>query len=71
MIPTEIAGEHIVTECTDQQAFVLLEPDTIILVKVERLSATVAEIFGLMLDFHYQSDHETTVNKAPDFNVLP
>ena len=66
---TEIAGEHIVAECSDIQAFDLLEPDTIIYAKVSLLSATATgDIFGLCSDLHYQSITETTLNKTPAFN---
>lgn len=60
-------GEHMVGECTDNQTFVVSEPDTVVRVKVYRDGTSVDDTFygsviGLMMDFHYQSDRET----APD-----
>lgn len=64
-----IAGEHIVSECSDLDAFLLIEPDTIILVGVELLSENLTgDIFGVMSDIHFLSDREVTLNKAPNFN---
>jgi hypothetical protein len=66
----EVAGEHIVLECSDLQAFDLLEPDTIIMAGCELLAETITgSIYGLCADLHYQSDREVTLNKAPDFNA--
>ena len=67
---TEIAGEHIILECSEAQAINLLEPDTLVKTEVELLSASVtgtAEIFGEMADLHYQSTREVTPNKTPNF----
>jgi len=67
---TEIAGEHIILECSDAQAFDLKEPDTLLMTKMTLQSETVTgKIYGLTMDLHYQSDREVTLNKAPDFNV--
>lgn len=65
---TEIAGEHIVLECSDAQAFDLIEPDTIVMMRFALLSENVSgSIFGLMSDLHYQVNMLNTANKAPDF----
>lgn len=65
---TEIAGEHIILECSDIQAFDLLEPDSIVSARVELLSENVVgNIFGIMADLHYQTDRHATLNKAPNF----
>lgn len=66
---TEVAGEHIVLECSDAQAFNALEPDTLVLVSFELLatSGIVGDIFGLQGDLHYQKDLIGTPNKAPNF----
>ena len=65
---TEVAGEHIVLECSDAQAFDLIEPDTVILGRVELVSETVSgSIYGIECDLHYQSNRETTPNKSPNF----
>lgn len=65
---TEVAGEHIVLECSDIQAFDLREPDTLVCARVELLSENVTgDIFGIMADLHYQTDRHSTLNKAPNF----
>lgn len=64
------AGTHIVLEASDVQAYILEEPDTIILAEVKVLSKTFAgNVIGLQADLHYLSDREVTKNKSPDFNV--
>ena len=64
----EIAGEHIVLECEDIDAFDLLEPDTLVCARVELISENVTgDIFGIMADLHYQTDRHSTLNKAPNF----
>lgn len=66
---TEVAGEHIVSECSDANAFDLIEPDTIILMEIELTTKTVAsgDIYGFMCDLHYQSDRDDTPQKSPNF----
>lgn len=65
---TEIAGEHILVECSDEDAFDLLEPDTIVMAKISLLSSNaVGDVFGLMCDLHYQIDRVSTISKSPDF----
>jgi len=69
---SSIIGEHIVTECTDVEAFIVPEPDTIVTMKVSRLGSKntdtfIGETIGVFCDLHYQSDRETTPNKKPDF----
>lgn len=65
---TEIAGEHMVTECRDIDAFDLIEPDTVISCKVERGNGTYnSAVYGIMSDLHYQADRDSTINKSPDF----
>ena len=65
---TEVAGEHIILECSDLQAFDLIEPDTIITARVQLISENVAGlIYGIMCDLHYETDRHSTLNKAPDF----
>jgi len=65
---TEIAGEHIILECSDLQAFDLIEPDTIVTSRVELVSENVSGlIYGIMCDLHYETDRHSTLNKAPDF----
>lgn len=65
-----IAGNHIVTEASDAQAYMLKEPDTIILAEIRLLSKTFAgNVYGIQSDLHYLSDREVTISKKPDFNV--
>jgi hypothetical protein len=69
-----LIGEHMVTECSDLQAFVAPEVDSIIRFKITRLGADAGDTFygsvgGLMADIHYESDRDHTINKAPDFYV--
>lgn len=65
---TEIAGEHIITECSDLQAFDMIEPDAMLMVRIERAASTFGgDVIGVSCDLHYQSTQETTVNKTPPF----
>lgn len=65
---SEIAGEHIILECSDLQAFDLIEPDAIVMARVNLVSENVSgNIFGIMCDLHYQTDRHSTLNKAPNF----
>lgn len=65
---TEVAGDHIVLECSEAQAFDLIEPDAIVMCSYEMTSENVTgNIFGIQGDLHYQADRDGTVNKAPDF----
>lgn len=65
---TEVAGEHMVTECGDADSFFLIETDTIVSVKVKRVSGTYpSTVYGLMADLHYQADRTSTNQKAPNF----
>lgn len=63
------AWQHMVAE--DTVGITLYEPDELILVTLQRISASSNEntdtVFGLTVDFHYRSDRETTPNKAPNF----
>lgn len=63
---TEGAGEHIVTETST--GIDLIEPDTVIMVKITLQSSNVSgDVFGILADLHYQADREHTPNKAPNF----
>jgi hypothetical protein len=65
---TEIAGEHIILEGGIADTLDLIEPDTVITARVELISKTVTgRVFGIMADLHYQSDRNSTLNKAPNF----
>lgn len=67
---SEIAGEHLISEMSDLQAYNILEPDTTVLAEIELLSKTTSgNIFGLQADLHYLTDTVATVGKKPDFDV--
>ena len=67
---TEVAGEHIILECSELQSFELYEADTVLITSTAKTGGTHSgKIFGIMADIHYQSDHETTVSKIPDFDI--
>lgn len=66
----EVAGEHLVIECGDDQAFDLLEPDAIMCCKLGLGSETVTgSVYVMTLDIHYQSSGEVTLNKEPSFYI--
>lgn len=65
------AGEHIVLEGTDPvlQTLDLKEPDTLICAEWKYTGGTfTGNMHGLKGDIHFESDHESTNNKAPDFD---
>ena len=65
-----LAGEHIVSEASDLQGYILEEADTIVLAEIELLSKTFGgNVLGIEADLHYQADREGTIGKEPDFNV--
>lgn len=66
-----VAYQHMVTEVAEADAMILTEPDELILVTVRRVTNGGTDnpdaVFGLMCDLHYESDRDTTPQKAPDF----
>ena len=60
-----------VAEVADEDALTLLEPDELILVTVRRVTNGAVDntddVFGLTVDFHYESDRDSTPNKVPNF----
>ena len=59
-----VAGIHHVTEASDNQAFDLIEPDTLVSGIVRLSTKNVSgDVFGLLLDLHYQSNREHTPNR--------
>jgi len=63
---SEVEGEHIVLE--DPVWVVFDEPDQIFLVEYQKTGWTFGwSVYGIMGDFHYLSNRETTPNKVPDF----
>lgn len=67
------AWRHMIAEVDIADALTLVEPDELILVTLRRVTngATdnAATVFGLTVDFHYQSDRNATPNRAPNFYV--
>ena len=68
------AYQHMISEIAvgDVIPSTHLEPDSLILVRIFRDAADVADTctdaaFLLTADCHYQTDHENTKNKAPNF----
>jgi len=57
----EVAGEHIILECSDVQAFPHKDIDAILMMSIELISENVSgSIFGVMCDIHYESDGSIT-----------
>ena len=65
------AWRHYVAEVSDEDALILTEPDEVILVTIRRVSNDAVEntdgVFGLVVDFHYEADRDSTPGKAPEF----
>jgi hypothetical protein len=65
------AWRHMIAEVPESSAITLLEPDELILVTLRRVTNGVDDntdkVFALLVDFHYESDRDTTPNKAPNF----
>lgn len=67
---TEAMGEHIIAECSDLQAFDLIQPDAVVYAKVKLTNNTTVagNIFGICCDLHYQTVSESTKFKASPFD---
>lgn len=67
------AWRHYVTEVPIDEAIIGLEPDTLVLVTLRRLSNGATEnmdgVFGMTVDFHYEADRDSTPNRSPNFYV--
>ena len=65
------AWQHMITEATDAEAFTAPEVDSIILMKVRRVTNggtdNADQTFGMFIDMHYQKDRFGTPQKSPDF----
>lgn len=65
------AWRHMIAEVSVGDALTLTEPDELILVTLRRVTNggtnNVNTVYGLCVDFHYESDRDTTPNKAPNF----
>ena len=65
---TEIAGEHIVTECSDPDSILAPEVDAIMYGRVTRkVGSYVGGVYGIKSDLHYRKGRLSTKNKAPNF----
>lgn len=65
------AWRHMIAEVLVADALTLTEPDELILVTLRRVTNggtnNTATVYGLLVDFHYESDRDATPNKAPNF----
>ena len=65
------AWRHMVAEVDVSQTLTLTEPDELLLVVLRRVTNggvnNTDNVFGLMVDLHYESDRNCTPNKAPNF----
>ena len=65
------AWKHMITEVGDADALTLTEPDELILITLRRVTNggvdNADNVFGLMLDLHYQSNRDSSPNKVPPF----
>ena len=65
---TEVAGEHLVVECLDADAFTIGDVDSLVLFKVTLGTGTFAgDVFGHTADLHYKMGRLSTPNKASPF----
>ena len=69
--PTAVAWRHIVSEVAIDDALDLIEPDELIIVTLRRVTNggtdNTDDIFGLTVDFHYESEIHGTANKVSNF----
>lgn len=67
------AWRHLISEVGEEDKLILTEPDELFLVTVRRVSNggtdNTDNVFGLTVDFHYESDRDSTPNKAPNFYI--
>lgn len=65
------AWRHMVAEVAIGDILTLTEPDELILVTLRRVTNggtnNTDTVFALCVDMHYESDRDTTINKAPNF----
>ena len=69
---SEVQYAHLITECTDDEAITIEEPDGLLIARIWRDADDPADTypdvaFAFTADLHYQSDRESTPNKRPDF----
>jgi hypothetical protein len=67
------AWRHMIAEVDFEQALTFTEPDELLLVTLRRVTNGTVDntnqVFALTVDFHYESDRDTSPNKAPNFYV--
>ena len=65
------AWQHMIVEASDAQAFTAPEVDSLILMRVRRVTNggtdNTDQVFGLFVDIHYQKDRFGTPQKSPNF----
>jgi len=70
---TEVAGQHIIVEVSEESSFIFPEIDALILSRVSLLSVSVTgteRIFGIMADIHYETDGFRTSTKESPYLKL-
>lgn len=71
--PHGTAWRHYVTEMGSSITLTNVEPDSLILVQIKRITNGATDntddVLLLTADCHYQSDRSVTKNRAPNFNV--
>lgn len=69
--PNGTPWRHYVAEVSLADSLTLIEPDELILVTLRRVTNGGTNntdlVYGLCADIHYESDRDTTINKAPNF----
>ena len=71
--PTGTAWTHMIAEIAEGNKLTLTEPDELILITLRRVTNGGTDntdtVYGLTVDMHYESNRDSTLNKAPDFYV--
>ena len=67
-----IIGEHMISECSDLEAFAVNEVDSVVRVRISRdvdnvLDTYYGNVVLLLADLHYQADRQHTPEKSPNF----
>lgn len=69
--PQGTAWRHMITETVDPNYIVFSEPDELLLVTLRRLTNggtdNTDNIFGIMVDIHYESNRDATPLRVPPF----
>lgn len=67
------AWRHMIAEVDVAQTLTLTEPDEVLLAVLRRVTNggtnNADTVYGLMMDFHYETDRRSTPNKSPNFYI--